>query len=132
MDPCIHGRLAWFAERYDALGIEDMDMIVAAITLVNFPRFKDVHEVIFNVLDARYEPNRYHYSPKEWEIFVKYRQLLSEFLTDERRSGPFFIGTVQYLKLAKYFWSFLTAPTTHQGQILIRGSVFALYFAFAS
>jgi len=95
-------------------------MIVAAATLVNFPGFQDAHEVISNVFNVRSKPNRYHYDPEEWEIYVKHRQLLAEFLTDERRSGPFFVGTSHYLQLAKYFWSFLTAPTTVRGKVLIR------------
>ena len=93
--------------------------IVAVATLVNFPGFQDVHEVIFSVVDAHYTPNRYHYDLEEWEIYVKHRQLLSEFLTDQRRSGRFFIGTSHYLELAKYFWSFLTAPTTVRGKVLM-------------
>ena len=69
-------------------------MVVAATTLVDFPGFQDVHEVIFNVVNVRYEPDQSHYDPEEWEIYVKYRQLLSEFLTDQRRSGTLFVGTV--------------------------------------
>jgi hypothetical protein len=95
-------------------------VIVAAATLVNFPRFQDVHEGILSVVNAGYTPNLYHYDPEEWEIYVKHRQLLSEFLTDQRRSGPFFIGTNHYVELAKYFWSFLTAPTTVQGEVRMR------------
>ena len=94
-------------------------MIVAAATLVNFPGFQDIHEVIFAVVDACYEPNRYHYDPEKWEIYLKHRQLLSEFLTDQRRSGRLFIGTIQYLGLAEYFWSFLTAPTTVRGKVFM-------------
>jgi uncharacterized protein YfaQ (DUF2300 family) len=102
--------------RYYHSGIRDV--IVATATLVNFPRFQDVHEVIFSVVNVAYTPDRYHYDPEEWEIYIKHRQLLSEFLTDQRRSGPFFIGTIQYVGLAKYFWSFLTAPTTVRGRVL--------------
>ena len=91
-------------------------MIVAAATLVNFPGF---HEVIFDVVSARNEPNRYHYDPEEWQIYVKHLQLLSEFLTDQRRSGALFVGTVHYLKLAEYFMSFLTALTTIPGEVFM-------------
>jgi len=107
-------------------------VIIAAATLVNFPGSQHVHEVIFNVVNARYEPNQSHYDPEEWEIYVKYRQLLSEFLTDQRRSGTLFVGTVHYLKLAQYFVSFLTTPTAIRGKVLIGKQVFALYFSFAS
>ena len=94
-------------------------MIVAAATLVNFPGFQDVHEVISNVLNVRSKPNRYHYDPEEWQIYVKHLQLLSEFLTDQRRSGALFVGTVHYLKLAEYFMSFLTALTTIPGEVFM-------------
>jgi hypothetical protein len=106
----------------DRLGYRHLqDAILAAATLVNFPGFQDVHEIIFNVVDARYEPTRYHCDPEEWEIYVKHRQLLAEFLTDQRRSGPFFVGTTQYLNLANFFWSFLTAPTAIRSKVFMRG-----------
>lgn len=93
-------------------------MLLAAATLVKFSGFQDVNEVIFNVVSARCELNQYHYDPKSWKIYVKYRQLLSDFLTDQRRSGALFVGPVHYLKLAKYFLLFLTAPTNIPGEFL--------------
>ena len=86
-------------------------MVLAAATLVDFSGFQDVHEVIFDVVNARYGPSRSRHDPEEWEIYVKYRQLLSEFLTDQRRSGALFVETVHYLKLAEYLVSFLIALT---------------------
>ena len=117
MDSWIHGCLDSFTKGFNDSDIKDV--FVAATTLVNFPGFQDVHEVIFQVIYPGYKSDQYHYDPKEWEIYLKHWQLLSEFLTDQRRSGRFFIGTIQYLGLAKYFCSFLTAPTTVRGKVLM-------------
>jgi hypothetical protein len=46
--------------------------------------------------------------PGKWEIYVKYRQIVSRFLTDEARSGSLFVDQMSYGNLAKYLALFLT------------------------
>jgi hypothetical protein len=88
-------------------------VILAAVTLVHFPEFQDLHEAIFEVLDTpSYVSMQCHtYNSQQWEIYFKYRQFLSEFLMDQGHSGTLFVGVDHYLKLAKYFWSFLMSGT---------------------
>ena len=80
----------WTAEQlsrvvgiYNHLHIKD---VLAAVTLVDFPRFRDLHDAIF----LRFEVFRisaysgsdpYSFDTQEL-LYVKYRQLLSEFLTN--------------------------------------------------
>jgi hypothetical protein len=40
---------------------------------------------------------------RKWEIYVKYRQIVSQFLTDRARSGNLFVVRSRYVGLAKYF-----------------------------
>ena len=44
----------------------------------------------------------------KWEIYVKYRQIVSRFLTDRTRSGSLFVGQRSYVDLAIYLARFLT------------------------
>ena len=52
----------------------------------------------------------YHHieDPGKWEIYVKYRQIVSRFLTDRTRAGALFVGQNRYIGLAKYLAPFLT------------------------
>ena len=82
---------------------------------MGFPQFPDIHHLIPRILDLipkfailRY----YHYIDHEdsgkWEIYVKYRQIVSQFLTDRTRSGSLFVGQSRYVDLAKCLALFLT------------------------
>ena len=44
----------------------------------------------------------------KWEIYLKYRQIVSRFLTDETRSGSSFVVQSSYVSLAKDLALFLT------------------------
>ena len=97
----IHGHLTWLAKSY---GSTDL----ATATLIDFPGFRDVHDSIFETFGNR--PNRYHsFDPQQWETYVKYRQFLSEFLTDRSRSGALFVEPAHYINLARHFWYVLRA-----------------------
>jgi hypothetical protein len=102
----------WTAEQlsrvvgiYNGFHIKD---VLAAVTLVDFPGFRDLHDAIFLSFEvfrisAYSGSGPYSFDAQEWELYVKYRQLLSEFLTNRQRSGALFVGAVHYLKLAQYF-----------------------------
>jgi len=110
----IHKHLTWIIETTNRPDISDA--ILAAVALIDFPEFEDVHDLIFKVFCAHscagYHPNQYTFDPQQWEIYLKYRQFLSGFLTDQRRSGALFVGPGHYIALAKCFWSFLVKETT--------------------
>ena len=46
--------------------------------------------------------------PGKWEIYVKYRQIVSQFLTDGSRSGHLFVDRRSYVRLAIFLALFLT------------------------
>jgi hypothetical protein len=101
-------------------GSDISDAILATATLVDFPEFRDLHGFIFAFFEplgahAIYDPTQYLFNPQQWELYVKYRQLLSEFLTDRGRSGTLFVGTAHYLKLAPSFWSFIVGEPSNPG-----------------
>ena len=91
--------------------------LLASATLVDLPQFPDVHHLIPRALElameyrtgyeTRYDDPRIEDSGK-WEIYVKYRQLVSQFLTDGARSGSLFVDQNSYVGLAKYLALFLT------------------------
>ena len=97
------------------------DVVFAAATLIHFPGFQDVHGIIFKVLGS-YTPYRYTYDSQEWETYFKYRQLISEFLMDQERSGTLFVQPAHYLKLAKHFWLFLMTGTISPDAFIIAKS----------
>jgi hypothetical protein len=114
----IHGHLTWAAELYD--DPELADALLATATLINFPGFRDVHGSIFGVFGHR--PTGYHaLDPRQWETYVKYRQFLSEFLTDRSRSGALFVGPAHYMNLAQHFWSVLTIRRAYFNNTVITG-----------
>jgi hypothetical protein len=108
VDIWIHRQLVWVINAYDSSHIRDA--FLATATLVDFPGFRDAYDFILEVFGGHSgsHPNQYPFDARQWEIYVKYRQFLSEFLRDRARSGDLFIGTAHYLQLAIYFWSFLT------------------------
>lgn len=92
------------------------DAVLAAVALVDFPDFCNVHDLIFEVFHAHAHTsshrNHYTFDSQQWEIYLKYRQFLSGFLTNQRRSRALFVGPAHYIALAKCFWSFLVKETT--------------------
>jgi hypothetical protein len=98
----IHRCLSSFTERHTRF-----DLVLAVATLVDFPGFQDAHGIMFELLSGHDERHQFTYNTQEWELYVRYRHILSEFLMDQRRSGALFVGKADYLKLAEYFWSFL-------------------------
>ena len=87
---------------------------IASVTLVDLPQFPDIHHLIPRVLDLRpkstirMEHYRQLEDPGKWEIYVKYRQIVSQFLTDRVRSGGLFVDQNNYVDLAEYLALFLT------------------------
>ncbi|KIM35877.1 hypothetical protein M413DRAFT_428225 [Hebeloma cylindrosporum] len=109
VDIWIRRQLTWVIAIYDGSHLKDA--VLATATLVDFPGFRDSYDVIFELFDGHsgHDPDQQRpFDAQQWEIYVKYRQFLSEFLTDRTRSGGLFVGTAHYLQLAIYFWSFLT------------------------
>jgi len=110
------------------------ELILTSATLVDFPQFPDIHHLILRVPGLR--PNltmkskyrqledseyRQHEDSEKWEIYVKYRHIISQFLTDRTRSliaanqtrfGPYnnylFVGETSYVSLAKHLLRFLS------------------------
>jgi len=103
----IHGCLSSFVERHTRF-----DLVAAVTTLVDVPGFQDSHGIMFEILGGHDEGHQHIYDTQQWEMYVRYRYILSEFLMDRTRSGVFFVGGTHYLKLAEYFWSFLMTGTT--------------------
>jgi hypothetical protein len=87
--------------------------LIASATLVDFPQFPDVHRLIPRVLGLtpkhtiQRDYHRIEDSGK-WEIYVKYRQIVSQFLTDGARAGGLFVDQSSYVELAIYLALFLT------------------------
>ena len=97
--------------------------LLASATLVDFPQFRDIHHLIPQVLDitGKLDYRQIEDSDK-WEIYVKYRQIVSRFLIGPTccRIPPrtattnFFFsawssgGQENYVNLAKYLLSFLS------------------------
>jgi hypothetical protein len=82
---------------------------------VGFPQFPDIHHLIPQILHLTQKaivshnyPYIDHEDSGKWEIYVKYRQIVSQFLTDRTRSGSLFVGQRQYVDLAKCLALFLT------------------------
>jgi hypothetical protein len=89
------------------------DHFLTSATLVDFPQFYDVHHLIPQVLDLRpkHMIERYHGQSEDadkWEIYLKYRQIVFDFLTDPDRSGHLFVGQDRYVRLAKYLFILLS------------------------
>lgn len=113
MDVWIHRHLTWFIRTSYPLTGNITNAVLAAVTLIKFPGFRDEHHLIlgvFNVNDAK------RCTDDQWETFIKYRQFLAEFLTDQSRSGTLFVGATQYINLCKHLWAFLVyVPSSPRG-----------------
>ena len=64
--------------------------IFASATLVDFQQFRDIHHLIPQALDPSF-PKMVHYCPQikdsnKWEIYFKYRKIVSQFLIDQIQS----------------------------------------------
>jgi hypothetical protein len=83
--------------------------LITSATLVDFPQFPDMCYLIPRLLDPwPSDRRRIEDSGLKWEIYLKYRQIVSRFLTDETRSGSLFVVQSSYVSLAKYLVLFLT------------------------
>ena len=89
------------------------EQFIASATLVDFPEFPNIHHLIPRVLDlgpkwhtTKCDSHQIEDSGK-WEIHVKYRHILSRFLTDRARSGGLFVDQSNYISLEKYLALFL-------------------------
>ena len=107
--------------KYNSLrdhGSELFVHLLAFATLVDFPQYRDIHHLIPQALDitqmhtAKLDYHQIEDSDK-WEIYVKYRQIVSRFLTcceippDTHNPSFFFSawsrgGQENYVNLAKY------------------------------
>ena len=129
----------WLYEEFfgHKLSSQSFHHLLASTTLVDFPQFRDIHNLIPLVLDIR--PNNWA-SPifdylqgdfikdsDKWEIYVEYRKIVSRFLIDQTRSeirrDPRFSssnfldwsrgGKEHYVSLAKHLLSFLSKCQCH-------------------
>ena len=80
---------------------------------MDFPQFPDIHHLIPRVLDLRpkHTTERSYYQVEDsekWELYVKYRQIVSHFLTDRTPFRTLFVNQSRYVALAKYLALFLT------------------------
>ena len=103
---------------------EDFLRLLAFATLVDFPQCRDVHHLIPQVLDIQRTKYGYHQieDSDKWEIYVKYRQIISRFLIgqtccgiprDTHNLSSLFSawsrrGQEKYVDLAKYLLRFLS------------------------
>ena len=100
------------------------DHVLASATLVDFPQFPAIHHLIPRVLDLRLNLTTERDYPQiedseKWDIYLRYRQIVSRFLTDQTRSLiavnrtpvgpctpyrhlPSFVGQKHYVGFAKY------------------------------
>ena len=102
---------------------------------MDFPQFPNIHRLIPQILDLIPKhtiEHDYHQieDPDKWEIYVKYRKIVSQFLVDQRHRGlmiydplhnlnsrllhldylsdKHFVGQEDYVSLAKYLLNFLS------------------------
>ena len=107
----------------DYPNVEILQHLLTSATLVDFLQFRYIHHLIPRVLDLRHTTNSdYHQieDSDKWEIYIKYRKIVSRFLIDLIRSPdpsyPFFTfllwgtdeGQGRYVSLAKYLLSFMS------------------------
>jgi len=108
----------WLRTELSAFKVEDypnkhvIERFLTSATLVDFPQFCDIHHLIPLVLDSRakYTVKDYDAQTEDtgnWEIYLKYRQILSEFLTDRARSA-LYVDQDRYARFAKYLVLFLS------------------------
>ena len=84
--------------------------ILASATLVDYPQFSEGHYLIPQLLNLRlnYSTRPKIEDPEKWEIYIKYRRIIAQFLTDRTRSGRFFVGQIRYAGLARYLALFMS------------------------
>ena len=108
---------------------EDFLCLLASATLVDFPQFRDIHHLIplvLELLDKRSPALHttkldYHQieDSDKWEIYLKYRQIVSRFLIDGIPRDSIYDlyftfnnwsrrGQENYVNLAKRFLNFLS------------------------
>ena len=106
---------------------EAFQHLLASITLVDFPQFRDIHNLIPLVLEIRsnhlwgLNDDDIKFNSEKWEIYVEYRKIVSRFLIDHRSRIPrdprfcsdSFIcwsrgGKAHYVILAKRLLTFLS------------------------
>ena len=106
---------------------EDFLHLLASATLVDFPQFRDIHYLIPQALDIipmdTADPDYHQIEDSDkWEIYVNYRQVVSQYLIgrtcrgippDTHNPSYFFSawsrgGEENYVNLAKHLLSFLS------------------------
>ena len=80
----------------DQAGCEAFQHLLASITLVDFPQFRDIHHLIPLVLERRpnylsglndyQQDDGIEINSEKWEIYVEYRKIVSRFLIDQAHS----------------------------------------------
>ena len=92
---------------------------------MDFPQFRNIHHLIPQVLDLRPKKHYseefhgepillasrqydYHQIEDKWEIYVKYRKMVSQLLIDRHQSSMFLVVQKHYVSLAEYLLSFLS------------------------
>ena len=75
---------------------------------MDFPQFPDIYHLVPRLLDPTPGNYRQIEDSGKWEIYLKYRQIVSRFLTNKTRSGTLFVVQSSYVSLAKYLALFLT------------------------
>ena len=109
----------WFYEELSGIEVSDhydteiIQHLLTFATLVDFPQFPNIHHLIPQILDLRPKDmtKRYSYQIEDsdkWEIYVKYRKIVSQLLIDRPRSSVFYVVQKHYVDLAKYLLNFLS------------------------
>ena len=116
-----------FSRLSNQSSFEAVQHLLACLTLVDFPQYRDVHHLIPLILEKR---SNYLQrdgiiilkNSEKWEIYVEYRKIVSRFLIDKARSeiprdprfsSVHFIrwsrgGQKPYVSLAKHLLTFLS------------------------
>ena len=83
--------------------------MLASATLVDFRQFRDIHHLIPQIMDpsSLFRSDDCHQieDSDKWEIYVKYRKIVSRFLIDQMSKGELEKHSVS---LAKYLLSSLS------------------------
>ena len=113
----IDGWLSWELNAFSTFPNPYLSKVaLAGVTLVDFPEFRDTYYIIPKILDWKLDYSPLYHGPKDvlsvflsedWEEYLWYRKLLADFLTDPARAQGQFVGSNEYVELAKYIWEFL-------------------------
>jgi hypothetical protein len=86
-------------------------VLLPAVTLVDFPQFRDTYHIIPKILGWQEpdsgDPDPEDVLPEDWEAYLWYRKVLTDFLTDPVRAGDLFVDVDGYVQLAKHIWEFV-------------------------